>query len=94
MWVRYTKSDGIWEINIPNLEFFMRSCAHADAVLKNSTTNTEFVALGPDLTTVDVNWPAARNDRDESAAALRIAAARRDLRLHTASAKGCSLPPP
>ena len=69
MWVRYTKSDGIWEINIPNLEFFMRSCAHADAVLKNSTTNTEFVALGPDLTTVDVNWPAARNDRDESAAA-------------------------
>src|SRR5262249_48160180 len=47
----YTKSDGIWGINVPNLEFFMRSCAQADALLKN--INSEFVAFGPNLTTVD-----------------------------------------
>lgn len=69
MWVRYTKSDGIWEINVSNLEFFMRSCAHSDAVIKNATTSTQFVTFGPDITTVDIDWPSVRKDRDQSAAA-------------------------
>jgi hypothetical protein len=69
-WETIECSDGAWEINREGVMRIMRSHAWSRAVVANSSITREAHHIGPDIDSVDTDWPAVRKDTNETAQAF------------------------